>query len=101
MAEPTKKLAGAEPAHYNEVDKPRLKTQLEKIREVMLCAAQCGSWLTLEELVRLTRYPGCSISAQLRHLRKRGYVVEKRIRGERKDGLWEYRVLAGKQEAAA
>jgi len=89
----------AMPEHYAEVDKPRLATQLEVIRRVMLNAAQCGMWVTLGELETMTRYPSCSISAQLRHLRKRGYVVEKRIRGERDHGLWEYRVSA--QEEAA
>ncbi len=89
------------------------------IRDVMLSAAECGTWCTLRELGQMTGYGEASISAQLRHLRKPqfgGYVVEKRRRrGEglragpdsigagsdfprpRRDGaigvgVWEYRV---------
>jgi hypothetical protein len=87
------------PEHYAEIDKPRLKTQLEAIREVMLSASECGNWHTLEEITALTGAPPSSASAQLRHLRKPrfgGYVVEKRPRGDREHGLWEYQV-AGKR----
>lgn len=89
--------------HYNESDKPRLRKQRDVIRDVMLSAGECGSWLTLQEIQAVTRYPEPSISAQLRHLRKTkngGYLVEKRIRGEREHGLWEYRVSVKKSEAA-
>jgi len=58
--------------------------QREVLRDVMLSAAQCNTWLTLEELARMTSYPPASISAQLRHLRKEqhgGYRMEKRCRG--------------------
>jgi hypothetical protein len=47
-----------------------LRRQREVIREVMLSAGQCATWLTLDELAKLTHYPPASISAQLRHLRK-------------------------------
>lgn len=60
-----------------------MPTQLEVVRGVMLLAAQFGSWMTLEELARKTRFPETSISAQLRHLRKEkhgAYQVEKRRR---------------------
>ena len=51
--------------------------------DVMLSARQCETWLTLDELARLTHYPPASISAQLQHLRKPeygGFVVEKQPR---------------------
>ncbi|GAC1640127.1 MAG: hypothetical protein NVS9B14_21540 [Candidatus Acidiferrum sp.] len=86
--------------HYNEADKPRLATQLEVIQSVMKSARELGAWLTLAELGAMTRYPEPSISAQLRHLRKKGLVVEKRIRGEREHGLWEYRVSVKTERAA-
>jgi hypothetical protein len=62
------------------VEGPR---QREVLRDVMLSAAQCGSWLTLRELSRLTNYGETSISAQLQHLRKARYgaVWEYRLRG--------------------
>lgn len=58
-------------------------TQLEVVRQVMLLAAQYGSWMTLQELARKTRFAEASISAQLRHLRKEehgAYEVVKRKR---------------------
>jgi hypothetical protein len=68
----------------------------------MLSARQCETWLTLEELARLTHYPPASISAQLRHLRKPEYgafAVEKRPRqfgramcGDEFGTVWEYQL---------
>ena len=77
-------------------------SQREVLRDVMLSAAQCGSWLTLRELSRLTNYGETSISAQLRHLRKARYgafVIDKQVR-KSGDGVrpaesgavWEYRL---------
>jgi hypothetical protein len=71
----------------------------------MLGARQCETWLTLDELAKLTHYPPASISAQLRHLRKPrfgGFVVEKRprefgraMRGEEFGTVWEYQLRRG------
>jgi hypothetical protein len=67
----------------------------------MLSAAECGSWLTLRELSCLTNYGETSISAQLRHLRKRKYgafVIDKQVRrndavsSEDHGAIWEYRL---------
>jgi hypothetical protein len=76
--------------------------QSDIVCDVMLCAAECGAWLTLRELSRLTRYGEASISAQLRHLRKPQYgafVVEKQRRREEEVGrleqqgpAWKYRL---------
>jgi hypothetical protein len=78
------------------------RKQREVIRDVMLSAGQCATWLTLDELVKLTEYPAASISAQLRHLRKSrfgGFAVVKRTRAVNKamraEGfgtLWEYAI---------
>src|SRR5574337_1609349 len=76
------------PAYDPAFDAGRLRTQREVIRDVMLSAAECRTWLTLREIAGLTRYGEASISAQLRHLRKPefgGYVGEKRRR--RGEGL--------------
>ena len=68
---------------------------------MLLSASACGSWLTLRELSRTTRFGEASISAQIRHLRKPecgGFVIEKRVRvaGDRSrrsaDPRWEYRM---------
>jgi hypothetical protein len=82
-----------------------LRSQRDVIRDVMLAAADCDTWLTLGELRALTRYGEASISAQLRHLRKSengGYDVVKRHRDGvtpahpgadgRGEFVWEYRV---------
>jgi len=84
----------------------RTPLQRDVLRDVMLSAAECDAWLTLEELARLTSYPPASISAQLRHLRKTrhgGYGLKKRCRVMPKPAagmdaiiahgpLWEYRL---------
>jgi hypothetical protein len=98
--------AASKPGEY---DARRLRSQREIIRDVMVSAADCETWLTLGELRALTRYGEASISAQLRHLRKNengGYEVVKRHReGGRPGGrpgtdgrgecVWEYRVTRG------
>ena len=86
-------------------DARRLRSQREVVRDVMLSAANCATWLTLGELRALTRYGEASISAQLRHLRKAengGYEIAKRQRegagslrpgiGGRAECVWEYRI---------
>jgi hypothetical protein len=79
----------------------RLASQREVLRDVLLSATACGSWLTLRELSQLTQFGEASISAQLRHLRKPkygSYLVEKRVRRgvvlrEVEHGaIWEYRL---------
>ena len=81
---PTKKKSDAG-------DSPMMvKTQREILRDVLLSAAECNSWLTLNELTEMTCYAQASISAQLRHLRKRqygGYKIEKRRRQEEETHL--------------
>ena len=91
-----------------EYDARRLRSQREIIRDVMVSAAECETWLTLGELRALTRYGEASISAQLRHLRKAengGYDVIKRHRegasparpgtDGRSECVWEYRMTRG------
>ncbi|HEY6267092.1 MAG TPA: hypothetical protein VIX11_02250 [Candidatus Acidoferrum sp.] len=78
------------------------RRQRDVLCDVMLSARQCETWLTLDELSKLTHYPPASISAQLRHLRKPeygGYAVEKRQRaagralcGEDFGTVWEYQI---------
>ncbi len=78
------------------------RRQRDVLCDVMLSARECETWLTLEELAKLTHYPPASISAQLRHLRKPqfgGFVVRKRqrtsgkiLRGEDFGTVWEYQL---------
>jgi hypothetical protein len=78
------------------------RRQRDVLCDVLLSARQCETWLTLDELSKLTHYPPASISAQLRHLRKPefgGFVVEKRphvasgvLRGEDFGTTWEYQI---------
>ena len=84
----------------------RVPLQRDVLRDVMLSAGECDTWLTLEELARTTSYPPASISAQLRHLRKSqhgGYRLDKRCRMLRKNlarvqslcasgPVWEYKL---------
>ena len=103
-------------SHRRELLRIARRRQRDVLCDVMLSARQCETWLTLDELAKLTHYPPASISAQLRHLRKRengGYVVEKRprtvgkvLRGEDFGTVWEYqirrnirRILVTKQSA--
>jgi hypothetical protein len=81
------------------------RRQRDVLCDVMLSASQCDTWLTLDELAKLTQYPPASISAQLRHLRKPqfgGYEVKKRqrkfgkaMRGEDFGTVWEYQLRRG------
>jgi hypothetical protein len=78
------------------------RRQRDVLCDVMLSARECETWLTLDELAKLTHYPPASISAQLRHLRKPqfgGFVVRKRqrtsgkiLRGEDFGTVWEYQL---------
>lgn len=76
-----------EPEH----DQARLETQLVRVRKFMIT----GGWRTLREIAKATGGTEASVSARLRDLRKSkfgAWTVERRPRGERKRGLWEYHV---------
>lgn len=72
-------------------DDKRLTGQIERVYNVM----KDGAWRTLSEIEQLTGDPQASISAQLRHLRKArfgSHTIDKRPRGERERGLFEYKL---------
>ncbi len=90
------------PAYDEGLDKKRIITQMGVILDFMLSIMEFrtggkilgGGWRTLAEIRQATGFPEASVSAQLRHLRKRrfgAYIVEKR-RQEPDGGTWEYRV---------
>lgn len=81
------------PTYDEEKDGKRIASQMDKIRDYMLEA----DWRTLKQIESELNYPQSSISAQLRHLRKKqfgGYILEKkRVDG---NGTWQYRLLKPK-----
>lgn len=80
------------PDYEPEFDQARLTGQIERIYNLMID----GRWRTLQEIEQATRDPQSSISAQLRHLRKKrfgSHIIEKRRRGDRTNGLFEYKLL--------
>lgn len=80
------------PAYNEQLDGVRVEKQHIKIRDFML---QTGQWWTLAELHQELNFPEASISAQLRHLRKKrfgAYTVRKRRKTET-GGTWEYKVF--------
>ena len=82
------------PAYDAVVDEARLTGQLKRIWTLMAD----GRWRTLSEIAGATGDHEASISAQLRHLRKRrfgAHQVDRRARGNRARGLWEYRLPNG------
>jgi hypothetical protein len=85
-------------SNYNPVfDKSRLEKQIGRIEQLM----SDFKWRTLKEMETEleqkypdSNFPQASISAQCRNIRKEGkYDFEKRSRGARKQGLWEYKLI--------
>lgn len=79
--------AAYDPKH----DQKRLTGQILRVFSLMLD----GRWRTLSEIEKTIGDPAASVSAQLRHLRKErfgSHIVDKRARGNRSIGLWEYRL---------
>lgn len=77
------------------LDQKRLTGQIEKIYNLM----RDGRWRTLSEIEKIINAPQASISAQLRHLRKErfgNHIVNKRRRGIRELGLFEYQLTTRK-----
>ena len=73
------------------LDDKRLCGQIKRVYDLM----QDGRWRTLDEISFMTQDPQASVSAQLRHLRKErfgSHEIEKRPRGDRVNGLFEYRM---------
>lgn len=80
------------PAYDEQMDNVRLRGQVMRIFRLM----KDRQYRTLEEIAAITRDPAASISAQLRHLRKPrfgGHTVNRRRRGDRSKGLWEYQLI--------
>ena len=93
--QPELRFDGAE--YVPSLDNKRLTGQILRVFELM----RDGRWRTLQEIADATGDPHASISAQLRHLRKirfGAHVVNRRARGERERGLFEYQLITGGQQ---
>jgi len=80
------------PDYDPELDKVRLTGQILRVFDCM----KDSRWRTLSEIEEITGDPQASISAQLRHLRKErfgGNTLNKRRRGDRTQGLFEYQLI--------
>lgn len=80
------------PTYQRKFDHERLSGQILLIFEVM----KDQHWRTCAEIHYATGDPHPSISAQLRHLCKPrfgGHTLNKRPRGDRYQGLWEYQLI--------
>lgn len=87
------------PEYVPEFDQERLTGQ---IKRVFACMSD-GVFRTLAEIELITNDPQASISAQLRNLKKLrfgGHILNKRPRGDRESGLWEYQLLNHDKETA-
>jgi hypothetical protein len=76
------------PAFNEEKDGDRIRKQHEAIRDYMLV----NEWKTLAEIEAALGYPQASISAQLRHLRKKRFGSHYVSKRRRHEGTWEYKV---------
>lgn len=72
-----------------ERDNVRLKGQMLRIWDVM----KDGQWRTLQEIANLTSDPQASISAQLRHLRKKRFGAHEIEREYIINGIYRYRLI--------
>ena len=80
------------------LDQNRLTGQIRRIYSLM----QDQQWRTLPAIHLATGDPEASISAQLRHLRKKrfgSHTVNKRRHGDPKSGLFEYQLVVNEKEA--
>lgn len=85
------KYAG--PDYEPELDQKRLTGQINDIFTLM----RDSKWRTLREIEDITDHPSASISAQLRHLRKREFgsheINKQRREGLETKGVWEYQLI--------
>lgn len=86
------------PDYVPALDDARLSTQYVTIFNLM----KDGEWRSLSEVDKITGHPEASISAQLRHMRKKrfgAHLVLKRRVGDPRDGLFEYRLIVNENGA--
>jgi len=82
-----------------EHDEDRLGTLLQRVKALM----SDGGWRTLSEIRAVTGGSESGISARLRDFRKEGHgghSVERRRRGDPKQGVHEYRLLVAYEQGS-
>jgi hypothetical protein len=86
------------PGYIKEFDERRLKGQMSRVYNLM----KDGRWRTLSEITLACKPGGeASISAQLRGLRRKvngGHTVDRRRKGNPRNGLFEYRLRTTAKE---
>ena len=83
----------------HDLDFLRLKRQLDRVFYVM----SDGNWRTLPAIAKVTRGSEASVSARLRDFRKPKFgehQVNRRARGDRKKGLFEYQLIVNREVPA-
>ncbi len=82
------------PTYNQQLDQKRIMSQMNRVRRELEKAAARGEWLTVQQLSARTAAPECSVSAQIRHLRKPQYgnytITYRRRKGEEHLGTSEY-----------
>jgi hypothetical protein len=74
--------------YQHERDSPRLTEQIGRVWDAM----QDGKWRTLEQIAEITGDPTPSISAQLRHLRRKKFGSHTVLKKYAGNGLYLYQV---------
>ena len=85
--------------YERDMDLERLTRQLDKVFAVMVD----GRWRTLAEISRTIGAPESSVSARVRDLRKEKFgrhKINRRSRGDRVSGLFEYQLVRREPVAA-
>jgi len=80
--------------YVRERDDARLTGQLLRVWECM----QDGRWRTLKQIAEITKDPEASISAQLRHLRKKRFGSHEVEKEYLNNGLYKYRLIINEEE---
>jgi hypothetical protein len=80
--------------YIRERDDVRLTGQLLRVWECM----QDGRWRTLKQIAEVTKDPEASISAQLRHLRKKRFGSHEVEKEYLNNGLYKYRLIIKEEE---
>lgn len=94
LPSPPKEKAFNGPEYVPDRDHSRLTGQILRVFDAM----KDKQWRTFDEIAAITNDPAPSISAQLRHLRKKrfgSHVIERRHMGS---GLYQYRLLPNEVE---
>ena len=77
-------------------DDIRLTGQIQRVWRCMVD----GKWRTLHEISKFTGDPEASVSAQLRHLRKKRFGSHEIEKEYTNDGLYQYRLIVKENEKA-